>query len=119
MNKCSTAERIRELRITNHMTQLELAQRADLERKAISRYESGLNTPGGKALATLAQIFSVSADYLLCLTDDPTPSPLLESELSPLEREVVMTLRRFRSEEDRRRFVDEIRRFIARAEATS
>ncbi len=103
----------------NHMTQLELAQRADLERKAISRYESGLNTPGGKALATLAQIFGVSADYLLCLTDDPTPPPMFESELSALEREVVLFLRRLPSEGERRRLMDELKTFIARAEASS
>lgn len=107
----TTAERIRELRIENNLTQLELAQRANLERKAISRYESGLNVPGGKALSMLAQIFGVSADYLLGLTDDP--SRMSESELSPLEREAVRALRLARSDEQRRSLLDDLKRSTA------
>lgn len=106
-----TAERIRELRIENHLTQLELAQRADLERKAISRYESGLNIPGGRALAKLAEIFGVSADYLLGLVDDRGPASM--SDLSPLEREAVLALRLARSDDQRRRLLDALKRASA------
>lgn len=112
-----TAERIRELRILNNLTQLELAQRANLERKAISRYESGLNVPGGKALAMLAQIFGVSADYLLGLTDDPVPSPISEAELSPLEREAVSVLRLARSDDQRRRLLEALKKSVSPADA--
>lgn len=46
-----------------------------LSRATIQNYESGRTQPKAPDLAVLADLFGVSADYLLGLTDDPTPPP--------------------------------------------
>ena len=44
-----------------------------LSQNAISAYETGAKHPGGEAIAAIAAGLDCSADYLLGLTDDPTP----------------------------------------------
>ncbi|NJL96201.1 MAG: helix-turn-helix transcriptional regulator [Anaerolineae bacterium] len=108
----SIAERIRKLRLQNGWTQTELAERSDLERKSIIRYENGQNIPGGKALASLAKVFSVTTDYLLGLSDEPQPIPASESALSAVELEAIQVLRRARSDEHRARLVNALNALI-------
>jgi transcriptional regulator with XRE-family HTH domain len=107
-----TANRIRELRVKQGLTQQELANLASLERKAISRYESGLNVPGGRAIAMLARIFEVSTDYLLGLTDDPGT---VSGGLTALEREAIRALRSAGTEEERRRLLEALKEMSADA----
>jgi len=85
--------RLRELREAMGLTQEELAERAGFEVLQIWRYENGRSKPNIDYIAQLAQALHVSADYLLCLSDDPTPSELTGS-LSALERSVLSALRR-------------------------
>lgn len=76
-------DRIKELRIERDITMDLLAY--DLNQKygininkgLISKWESGKNDPSLRYTAYLAQYFNVSADYLIGLTDDRTPSRLL------------------------------------------
>jgi len=105
-------ERIRQLRQQHSWTQNELADRTQLERKSIIRYESGQNVPGGRALTSLARIFGVSTDYLLGLSDDPQPIPADESDLSPIELEVIQALRRARTEDQRRRLLNALKALV-------
>ena len=65
--------RIYELRNRRGWTQTELAEAAGLSQNAISDYEADKRQPGSVALAPLARALECSADYLLGLTDDPTP----------------------------------------------
>jgi transcriptional regulator with XRE-family HTH domain len=66
-------ERIYELRKRLKWTQTELAQAAGLSQNAISDYEGEKRQAGSEAIAALARALECSADYLLGLTDDPTP----------------------------------------------
>lgn len=65
------AERIRELRRKNGMSQEALGKILGVRQDAISTYERGLNYPEVRNLMILADYFGVSVDYLLGRTDDP------------------------------------------------
>jgi transcriptional regulator with XRE-family HTH domain len=65
--------RIYELRISRKWTQTELAEAAGLSQNAISDYEGEKRQAGSTAIAAMARALECSSDYLLGLTDDPTP----------------------------------------------
>lgn len=67
MNKF--AERLKELRIEENLTQTELAKRTGLTQTAIGKWEQNKRTPSVEALYILCQFFKVSADYLIGLED--------------------------------------------------
>ena len=59
------AKNISELRKTNKMTQLELAEKLNYSDKAVSKWERGESIPDVLVLVEIANIFSVSLDYLV------------------------------------------------------
>lgn len=56
---------LKSLRIQNHYTQAQLAERLALTKSVISAYETGLRMPSYEVLIAIARIFKVSTDYLL------------------------------------------------------
>lgn len=66
------AERLREARLKNHLTQEELAEKLNIDKMQISRWERGHKVPRGETLAELASSLNVSVDYLLGVSDEPT-----------------------------------------------
>ena len=62
-------DRIKELRLANHMTQDELAKKLDVTRSAIGMYEQGVRRPDFAHMDALADFFNVSLDYLMGKTD--------------------------------------------------
>ncbi len=69
----SIGNRLRKARKRAGLTQEEVAKELDVTRSVIARYESELNDPPTENIVKLAEMYGVSADYLLCLTDDPRP----------------------------------------------
>lgn len=73
-----TAERIKELRMKKGLSQAQLAKILNIDRTTINKYESGKNKPN-RYVEKLADLFGVSADYILGLDDkngkeqDPPP----------------------------------------------
>ncbi|MBD5152701.1 MAG: helix-turn-helix transcriptional regulator [Oscillibacter sp.] len=65
------AERIRELRHKQGMTQQALGKIIDVRQDTISIYETGKHYPEVRNLMILADYFGVSTDYLLGRTDNP------------------------------------------------
>lgn len=63
------AERLKELRIEKGLSQRGLAKLLDLNYSAIQRWENGTCIPNAEAVVIVARFFSVSADYLLGLSD--------------------------------------------------
>ncbi len=59
--------RIYELRKENNLSQLELAKRIGVTQKAIDFWEKGTNEPKATYIIRLAQVLSVTTDYLLGL----------------------------------------------------
>ena len=93
---------LKELRSQHGMTQGQLAKAAGVSPGNVGDWESGKSKPGYNALAALARIFEVSADYLLELetppakTSDDLERIKLEQGLScdgsPLEADGVYLL---------------------------
>jgi len=65
-----TGNRVRELRLSNEMTQQNVADKLNMARGNYSRYENGLLEFNHDMLRTLAKLFDVSTDYLLGLKND-------------------------------------------------
>jgi transcriptional regulator with XRE-family HTH domain len=62
-------ERLRKLRDEKEIHQKEIAENLNVSVSTISKYEAGKNFPDVRKLMKLAEIFNVSADYLLGLSD--------------------------------------------------
>ena len=63
--------RIRDLREDHDYTQMFLADYLHMQRSVYRRYESGEREIPAWALIKLAELYNVSTDYILGLTDDP------------------------------------------------
>lgn len=61
--------RIRELRKEKGMSQVSLSTAVEVAQVTVSQYECGRSYPSVKALLKMAEIFDVSVDYLLGLSD--------------------------------------------------
>ena len=61
------AEKIKELREANSMTQNEVAKRLGITRSSVNAWEMGISVPSTMYIVQLEQLLSVSADYILGL----------------------------------------------------
>ena len=61
----SFAERLKELRTENDLSQASLAKAIGVSQKAIDYWERGVNEPKATYIIALANYFGVSCDYLL------------------------------------------------------
>ena len=66
-------ERLLELRKDADLTQDDLAAILNINKHSISSYERDKSEPPDAIKIAIARYFSVSVDYLLGVTDDPTP----------------------------------------------
>ena len=65
--------RLRDIREDRDLNQTQVAQILHISQTTYSRYESGALDIPSAALITLADFYQTSVDYLLGLTDTPTP----------------------------------------------
>ena len=65
----SLGERLREARTNKDLTQDDVASRLGVTRSVIARYESNTNDPPSENLKKLAEIYDVSTDWLLGITN--------------------------------------------------
>ena len=63
------SERLKELRVEKNLTQSELGQLLSVSQDTVSLWEKGKSTPTVEYILKLCQIFHVSADYLLGLSE--------------------------------------------------
>ncbi|MCI8574081.1 MAG: helix-turn-helix transcriptional regulator [Oscillibacter sp.] len=68
-------QRIEDLRVDHDKTQIAIAAYLNMSRSVYWRYEKGVREIPVWAVLKLAEFYKVSTDYLLGLTDDPTPPP--------------------------------------------
>lgn len=66
------SERLRELRNSQSVSQMQLANALGLTQNSIAMMERGYRGTTIDKLVMLAEYFHVSTDYLLGITDDPT-----------------------------------------------
>ena len=87
-----TAERIRELREKNDMTQSELAKRLSITRSSVNAWEMSLSIPSSKILPELCKVLHTTSDYLLGMDDTELLSLKYYSDD---EREILYRLMRY------------------------
>lgn len=87
------SDRLRDLRQSQNITLAQLAKQLNLNIRQIVRYEAGEADPAADVVSRMADVFNVSADYLLGRTDDPTPCAQ-SADLSPAEQEILAAIRR-------------------------
>ena len=69
------SDRLVQLRKTRGWSQEDLADRMDVTRQAVSKWESGQTTPELDKIITLSELFGVSTDYLLKGSEALSPVP--------------------------------------------
>ena len=65
----SFAQRLKELRTENNLTQTQIAAKLGIRQQSYTRYENGTGEPSLDTLIAIAKLFNVSVDYLLGLTE--------------------------------------------------
>ncbi len=68
----SFSDRLRAARQLRNLSQSELAHRADLQRSAVSLFETGKRAPCLNNLKALSEALQLNTDYLLGRVDDPS-----------------------------------------------
>lgn len=71
-------QRLKELRISNNLTQKAVAEKLNLSASIVSGYETGERTPSTEILLALSYLYHCSTDYLLGKTGDK-PSITLDT----------------------------------------
>ena len=61
--------KLRELRLSKNISQMQLANKTGLSQSAIAKWELGKTEPTASAIITLAKYFNETTDYLLGLED--------------------------------------------------
>lgn len=85
--------RIRELREEKKITQVRLGIELEISQEMISAYESGKSYPSVRLLIKLRDIFGVSIDYILGLTDERS-EPIYIGQLSDNEVVIIQMYRK-------------------------
>lgn len=83
------SEKLVTLRKANNLTQEELAEKLDVSRQSVSKWESGQVTPELGKIVAISAIFSVTTDYLLKSSEIDDLS--VKTEM--LERQQLMFVR--------------------------
>ena len=64
-------ERLKELRLSNNLTQADFATAFNISQGTIGNWESGKRTPDIEMIIKISAFFNVSTDYLLGCSDTP------------------------------------------------
>lgn len=86
------ANRLKAAREFRGYSQEELGEMIGVAKLQIYRWEKARNTPDAETVARLAKVLVVSSDYLLGLTDKPTPQ-ITHGDLSARELSIITALR--------------------------
>lgn len=94
--KIDFSDRLAGLLVEKNITQKELAMNCGLSTQCVSALITGRNNPTGSTVATLAQFFGVSADYLLGLIDDfgarTAPAPAVMGDTNNAQERELLEL---------------------------
>ena len=80
------AERIKQLREKNNLTQSSLAKKLNVTRSSVNAWEMGISVPSTALIVDLARLFHISTDYLLGLDEN------LTLDISSLNEKEIMIL---------------------------
>lgn len=89
----SLGAKLRDARLAKGLTQIGVKKITGINNKTLSNYENGVSSPGPGTLKSLAELYGVTTDYLLCRTiaiqaqnyrDQCRKAPILASIPGPL-----------------------------------
>jgi len=80
------AERIKQLRTENELTQEEFGKIFGIVKSTVSLYESGKSTPDDTLKRKIAEYFNVSLDYLMGVSDVRNPYKDEDKKLSKMDK---------------------------------
>lgn len=95
----SFGERLKELRIEDGLTQIQLAEILDVSKSNISKYEAGSVEPNLEIIIKIALHFAVDTDYLLGLTNKRIKDTDLEWRFPHAQNRLGSILARYREKE--------------------
>lgn len=81
----NSLDNLKKLRETKNITQVKLSTDLGVSQELISRYELGSSFPQPNMLIKISKYFNCSVDYLLGITDIPTPVKYLASNSQNIE----------------------------------
>ena len=95
MDKIAVPNKFKEIRIKNHLTQRQMAERLGVSKSVVNYYETGNRTPSIDILIRFSSIFHISTDYLLGLDKTRTldVSGLSEDDINAVQT-MIDALRR-------------------------
>lgn len=74
------AERLKQLRVNQNMTQEQMSVVFNVVQQAVQKWESGVNMPKKNKIVEIASYFKVSTDWLLGYSDKDMPLASLGSD---------------------------------------
>ena len=80
------ADRLKELRKENNMTQVQLAETLGVSKGTVAMWEIGKREPNFETLDRLSDVFDKRIDYILGYSDDASSPQLTEDEVDQLVR---------------------------------
>lgn len=95
--------RIKELRIEKGWTQTQLGKALNVKDSAISKYETERIPLTAETIKKLSELFNVSTDYILCLSDSPNEYTKIINTLTNLtenEQELLEIFHRVTNERE-------------------
>ena len=95
--------RIKKLRKEKNITQIRLSIELEVSQETISAYEKGKYYPSAAMLIKLRDIFGVSVDYILGLSDIRY-DPLSEADLTEDETYIINLCRKMTTSDRKRAF---------------
>lgn len=73
-------DRLRILRVRDHMSQTEVAKKLHIHQSTLSKYELGTTDIPTSVLKQLAKLHDTSIDFILGLTDEIKPYPRCQKQ---------------------------------------
>lgn len=96
------SERLRNLLDSRGINQIWLAEKIHTTGATVSRYLNADRMPRGENVASVASALNVSADYLLGLSDDPTPPGYFKQQEIEPDCKLLISCYRKASNSDQR-----------------
>ena len=79
------AQRLKELRKKNNMTQVQLAEKLNVSKGTVAMWETGQRRPGYEMLIKICAVFDKRIDYVLGHSDDESPFQFTQQQVDDIE----------------------------------
>lgn len=85
----SFSTRLKELRKRERLTQQDLADKLNVDRTSVGKWETDRNLANNDILQKICSMFNVSMDYLLGRTDTPSPTEINYPNISAVAKRKI------------------------------